>query len=149
MLDQEIKTLSDLESALPEALPFYHLGEVHLSHEILASNTDLVDMEVMAYSFMGDVRGLLMVLVDKGLDSSVYAELGNLIAARTASKLANEKALDVLISPPRKLEARQVQKIIDLGSMIIHRTYLHLHRGVTIPVQTWILPHTAVEAGNA
>jgi hypothetical protein len=149
MLEQEIKILSDLESALPEKVPFYHLGEVTLNNEILSSERELIDMEVLGYSFLGDVRGLMLVLFDKGLDSSIYSELGNVIAARTASRLGNEKALDVLISPPKKLSSEQVNKLVDQGSMIIHRTYLHVHKGVTIPVQTWILPHTKAEAGNA
>lgn len=149
MLDQEIKTLTDLETALPERLPFYHLGEVKLSEEILASQTELFDMEIMGYSFLGEVRGLMLVLFDKGLDTSVYTELGNVIAARTASKLGNEKGLDLLISPPKRLDAKQVGKIVDQGSMIIHRTYLHVHQGVSIPVQAWILPHQIAEAGNA
>jgi hypothetical protein len=145
MLEQEIKTLTEIESALPEAMPFYHLGEVRLSEEILPTQKELAEMEVLGFSFQGDLRGLMLVLFDPGLDASVYAEMGNLIAANTATRLSRERALDVLISPPKKLETALVSKIIDQGSMIIHRTYLHVHQGKSVPVQTWILPYTGTE----
>lgn len=147
-------TIDRIEKALPTGFPFYHLGTVELApasedgHASPAQISALLnEVELQrgaAFSLQGDVRGLLVVLFDQGLDVSTYTELGNLIASQVVNRLYELGSLDVVLSPPRLVQGRQVREWIDpQRSLCIARTYHHVHEQTTLKVRTLILPAPA------
>ena len=141
-LDLQLERLS---AALPEHFPFYHLGEV-TSRESNEEPTPDEDSVAISFRMHGDLQGILIVLFERGLDVSLYTELGNIIASQTATRLNQQQAMDVMISPPRLLAQGQVKNL--LGSLEnentktprIRRTYLHTNGKVTVSVETLFLP---------
>jgi hypothetical protein len=143
--------LERLIDCLPRSFAFYHLGQVELRTEqarkILALSpgsaplypTTSSDRIAVAYSIEGDIRGLITLVFDQGLDVSTYAELGNIIASRVATDLENRHGLDVTVSPPRILRAAQVEELLNQDRPRLTRTYLHQHEGKVVPLQTLLM----------
>jgi hypothetical protein len=131
----ELRTL--LENSLPASLPFYHLGEIREAGPGALSPDELEDLSAIGYSLQGDVRGVLVILVEKGLDDEVYSEAGNLIASRLATELGAAHGLDVMISPPRSLAPEQILRLAP--RFLVSKTYLHRHEDHAVPVQVAIL----------
>lgn len=149
-----------LVKALPDRFSFYHLGEVELipeesSEGNIAHSEDLLAQmlesgsQLIGLSFSGDLRGLILICVDKSLDLSTYMEMANIIASRMATKLADEEDMDVLISPPRTVQAHLVRGLIHSDQPKIRRTYFHQNQGTVIPVHAWILPVPWEGTGHA
>lgn len=127
-----------IDRALPLEFPFYHLGLMRLEPDDASTGALIVgaresDQHILAYRLRGDLNALIILLVDRGLDPSTYAEAGNVLASRVATELSQERDLDVMISPPLRLDPAQLQVIA--GNPLLDRTYLHLHKGIAAPVR--------------
>jgi hypothetical protein len=146
-IQDEVQVVSELSTALPREFDFYHLGQVSIHEEIIP--TDFSEMKAVGFSFQGDLRGLMVLLFDEGLDASAYTEMGNVLAARIATQLSKERGLEIMISPPSAMPRERLEQLIDAGHVIIQRTYMHRHSGLAIPIQALLLPATQQEAGNA
>lgn len=127
-----------IERALPRELPFYHLGLMRLEPagrpEVgVGLQAHAGDQHVLAYALSGDLSAVVLLLVDRGLDLSTYAEAGNVLASRVATELARSGALDIMVSPPLPLAPSRLGAFP--GPWILDRTYLHLHQGVAATVR--------------
>src|SRR4051794_8579843 len=123
----------DPQRLLPDGFDFYHLGRVETRE---GSPFPLFDLEsallgnesALSFQLRGDVSGTLLVLFDSrfthGLDTSVYAELGNILASRVADRLNESSGLDVMISPPQTLGESGLKNIAKgpHTQKIAHRT---------------------------
>jgi hypothetical protein len=137
-------TLERLIQSLPENFPFYHLGEVQLdvsqaTPDSVLANADSDDRLAIAYSLQGELRGLLAVIFEQGLDISTYSELGNIIASRMATQLEAEHGLAVSISPPRILSSLQFKNLLKQGGPHLARIYQHQHQGQIIPLRALVM----------
>ncbi|HAR43866.1 MAG TPA: hypothetical protein DCS07_14730 [Bdellovibrionales bacterium] len=153
--------ISQLISALPRNFDFYDLGNVELSPTPETGGTEtaetpefsklLEDHHAIAFSFRGELKALMVVTFDKGLDLSTYSELGNILASRLAMRLYDDSGVDVLLSPPQTLSATQIEILPRLGSLIAQRTYRHFDRGQIVTINTFLLANAASteEHGNA
>lgn len=137
--------LESLGAALPEKFSLYHLGEVTGQPD--AAKGELSsgdDSQAVSFRLHGDAEGVLLVLFERGLDVSLYTELGNIIASQAVTRLQQQKGLEVMISPPRLLGREQLAKLLaSLSSVAIphlRRTYLHTNGRVIVPVETLYLP---------
>jgi hypothetical protein len=135
--------ISELTSALPEGFSFYHLGQVEplpTSGRLDHSPSIYPDSIGVAYRIQGDLRGLFIIVLDKGLDVSIYSELGNILASRLASNLSSsEDGLEIMISPPHVLNHSQLERLMRSQHPVIRKTYTHFDRNLSIPIQTLIL----------
>ena len=135
--------ISELTSALPDGFAFYHLGQVEpLPTSGRLDNTPSIypDSIGIAYQIQGDLRGLFIIVLDKGLDISTYSELGNILASRMANKLSSsEEGPEIMISPPHVLNHSQLERLMRSQHPIIRKTYTHFDHGLSIPIQTLIL----------
>jgi hypothetical protein len=142
--------------SMPDGFEFYHLGRVESAgdwaDELSPSGNELPleDRVAVAYRIQGDAQGALLILFDKGLDSSLYMEMGNIIASRTATQLNRIEGIDVLVSPPQVLKEAMARSLLAQASPASRRRYLHLHEGRSISVETVILPQLERgQTGNA
>ncbi|MEK6706654.1 MAG: hypothetical protein AABZ06_12790 [Bdellovibrionota bacterium] len=133
-----------LISALPTEFEFYHLGNVKLSpgEPVEFANLESLvdDYFAIAFSFLGDLRSVLVILFDRDLDVSTYTEMGNVLASQIAVHLNKEEGLDVMISPPHVLNPTQLRKLLAYGAPIIRKKYLHSHGNRIVTVQTLLIP---------
>lgn len=143
-------------AALPECFDFYHLGSV--ARDEAAQPEPVAPLEALAFEdrfaigfgFHGDMRGLMILLLDKGLDLEVYSELGNLLAARIALELHRKGGLDVMISPPYSLSPKRLEEILaSPPGKMIRQAYLHRYGSATVRMEAVILPSETKEAGHA
>ena len=129
------RTTSILHEALPEKIPFYHLGMIEASESRTAEGigeTLSPDRSALAYALQGDLQALLLLTMESGLDLSVYAEAGNLLASQVATRLSQQNGLDVMISPPRQLDADQLATLArrlddSEARILLEKIYIHLH----------------------
>jgi hypothetical protein len=123
-----------LESSLPESFPFYHLGTIE-ANQRADEHSDLSDLQIIAYALKGDVDAVFLVGIEKGLDSSVYSEAGNILASRLVTALAREASLDVVLSPPQILSGDLYSKLDARWETLLERDYLHLHEKNSVQVR--------------
>lgn len=142
---------SKIADALPDHFPFYDLGEVesagHRLPEEISPQNSFEDCYAVAFRFYGDVSATLLVVFDKGLDVSVYSELGNILASHAATELARDHDdAQLMISPPRVLGEKQMARLLKERGPFLQRAYLHFCRdapggaGKEIPVRVIVLP---------
>jgi chemotaxis protein CheY-P-specific phosphatase CheC len=147
-----------IAESLPRSFSFYHLGQIELQDEaeVLSATGHLgflasVDRVAAAYVLQGEVRGVLVLVFDQGLDVSTYSEAGNIIASQLANGLEERQGMVVSISPPRILSGGQLQNLLGNGQGVA-RTYLHRHGNRVIPLQALLVPASVVPSegtGNA
>ncbi len=142
-------TLEILATALPEQFEFYHLGPVHLSPSPKTEDYEWSERHAIGIAFAGDMKALLVLLLEKHLDPSIYSELGNIIASQLSNRLYSEKGLEVLISPPVEISTQRLNQILNKESKMIRKTYVHSYKNLLIPIETLILPDIAEEMGYA
>lgn len=148
---EEIK-ISQWAEALPESFPFYHMGNVEVSRQSQVSiEISPEDHVVLGFRLLGDMRGILFVIFDRGLDLSMYTEMGNILASRFATRLSEKEDVDVMISAPAEINEEEFHRSITVSqaTRLIHRTYVHDHNQISIPVQMLVLPMPSEGAGNA
>lgn len=143
-------------AALPERFDFYHLGSVaRLPEEPQpadpSANLAAENSFAVGFGFHGDMRGLLVLLIDKGLDLEVYSELGNLLAARVALELHRNGGLDVMISPPYSINPKRLGELLaSPPGKMIRQAYTHRYGASEIRMEALILPSEGVaEVGHA
>lgn len=144
---------ANIVRSLPSEFSFYHLGQVQLddsqpdmldSAELSAS---LSDLQCVSFTFYGDQKSFLILTFEKGLDSSTYTEMGNVLASMTATALGKNEGIDIMISPPRSISPQQVSQMVLAGGPVTRKIYLHIHKNQAIEVQALVL--TAPSEGAA
>lgn len=145
-MDSETELQQIIVRALPLRFAFYNMGEVELQQETTPIDEDV---SAISYRMYGDVKSLLIVLFPKGLDLSLYAELGNVIASKIATQLSSDTSLDVMVSPPQILNEVQTQKLRLSQEHMIRRNYAHLYSNSLVQVETLILFGALEETGYA
>jgi chemotaxis protein CheY-P-specific phosphatase CheC len=80
-------------------------------------------------------------MLEPGLDLSMYSEAGNIIASKFATKLADQYQIDVVLSPPARLQQSQLEYLIGASTEVAQKTYVHAHAGKDIQLQALILIH--------
>src|SRR4051794_39611054 len=98
-MDAREESLLQVANALPDQFEFYHLGQVSQQ----PSHAHLDEVCAIAFYLSGDVEAIMILLFSKQLDSSLYSELGNILASQMATQLSNKSGMDLHISPPQKL----------------------------------------------
>lgn len=156
--------ITQLIHALPDEFEFYHLGNVLIENEgptgasLADENEDLAkvleDSTAIGFRLQGELRALLVILVEKGLDIPTYSELGNVIASRLATRLSEDSDLEVLISPPQILSSSHVDLLPNFKTIIVQRTIRHIQKDKVIPIRMLLLsastsPNRPGEAGHA
>jgi CheY-specific phosphatase CheX len=133
-----------LMQALPEPFSFYGLGEVAPSMAPIEIDEEA---EAAVFSLSGEIRGMIAVLFDRDLDTSMYTEMANVLASRVATKLSKDDGLTAIISPPRMMKAPDVLDLVE-GHPAVFRAYTHLYQQQMIPVQLVILPYLGPSLGQ-
>jgi hypothetical protein len=143
--------LSKLLTALPDEFPFYHLGRVQKHVDLDQMIETRPDSCYLVFDFVGENRALMILAFDRGLDASIYEEIGNTIASQIADGLAEEEKRLVMPSPPRILEHEQIKKIIQSHQAkdFLRRQYFHLWKSLVINVEMLILPFSLEETAYA
>ena len=123
-----------LLSALPERIPFYHLGEVVQGEDadFEPSPEEIGAHRAAAVTVQGDLRAVIAVVFPAfpsheapgEWDASAYLELANLMAARATGELMRREGLDLMISPPRELNERQLRSLLRSPRQTF-KTYAH------------------------
>jgi hypothetical protein len=134
--------------SLPENFSFYHLGEISLRNpnEIRQASLTLpIDdrRAALAYRLRGDLQAEVVLMLEPGLDLSMYSEAGNIIASRLATQLAEKHQIDVVISPPTRLEHEQLARLMSVTVEKIEKTYVHSYAGREILLEALILFHSS------
>ena len=139
--------------ALPQTLEFYHLGEVKLQHPHSmpdsGSEVDFQESSVIGFQIFGESKATILFFFAKDLDVSVYSELGNLLTSQIANQVSRENHIDVLISPPRRINIKQVEQMIQNHPPLLKRTYIHFCKNQRVPIITWLLPTPSEGFGYA
>jgi hypothetical protein len=165
------ETSKDWATLLPEKMPFYHLGEIILQESSSQAAWLWLDDEgssFIGYQILGEVRGALVLAFPKVLApqvpwtkdaSSVYSELGNLLASKISTELSRHGAKDTMISPPIPLTKEMTSTLLKRAGLenSVQRRYLHLKKEFIVPVEVLLLPRashlnenlTSEELGNA
>lgn len=136
LIDQAVEMV---DQALPKSFEFYKEGHVALDPSnttSLGMPENLEELQCLAYSIQGDLMGVALVLVDRDLDVSMYAEMGNIIVCRMISNIG--KDLDVIIGSPKELSESSIRKLCRQSNPVL-RKYCHYHDDLVIPVQTVIM----------
>lgn len=135
-------SLDLLTQSLPENISFYHLGEIALRDSVKPQKTALNssdDRAALAYTLRGDIQAAVVLLIEPGLDLSMYSEAGNIIASRLATELADKHGIDVVLSPPTRLERSQLQLLASTTPEIAEKTYVHTYAGKDVLLETLLL----------
>jgi len=123
-------SLELLTHSLPENFSFYHLGEIALrDRSSLPATLPTDDRAAMAYTLRGDIQAAVVLMLEPGLDLSMYSEAGNIIASRLATQLAEKHGIDVVLSAPVRLERAQLELLAKTMPEFTEKTYVHSHAG--------------------
>lgn len=116
------------QQVLPASFDFYGLGKVLRTGMISGIEALCQEPELGAHAFalQGDLKGVLILFFPARLDSSLYAEMGNIIASRVCSGLSSQLGLDVLVSPPRELGKEESLKRVLEHPEPLFWSYRHL-----------------------
>ncbi len=125
-----------MELSFPVEFDFYHLGKIQRAESHQPSGADAVLIpphhEPMGLTFHGDFTGVLILWVREGLDFSMYAEVGNIIASQIATQLASRHAVDCVISPPQRLKESQLRTLLSAFPIRHSQTYTHTLEGEVV-----------------
>ena len=138
-MDSRANLIHRLTDAMPGGFSFYQLGHVEAMADEPHEETyrALEDRVGIAFNLEGDIRGLLVLIVEQGLDLSTYTELGNILASRLATNLTGPG--EVMISPPIHLNHSQLERLMRAQQPVLQRSYIHLNKNTAVTVQTLIL----------
>lgn len=143
-----------LLDSLPQGFDFYHLGRIEREPE--ADDTGVFDTlggpvsddrAAIAFAIQGEATGLLVLRFDAGLDRSVYAEAGNILASQLVADLEQRLGLAATLTPPRELAPRQLARLLESGG---HRLpYLHRQRdGSAVRLEALLIPASPPSEGT-
>lgn len=123
-----------LQASFPESFDFYHLGRIDTADTTGAAQPtareildELMDPHCAAFVLSGaGEKAYLLLFFDGHLDSSVYAEAGNILASRMAGK-------DWTLSPPSLPGAAGSLRLLEslIGAGHVTRVLRVFHRGET------------------
>ncbi|MCM2278404.1 MAG: chemotaxis protein CheC [Oligoflexia bacterium] len=142
----------NVQEALPEGFAFYSLGNLEVAPAGVRpeagpelaelSEEALGELALVAFRYSGDARGVVITAFDRGLDLSIYTELGNILASRFADRLAAlEDGVGISISPPIELPPERFAKMLKGTSQRrVERIYHHIAGQSRIPVRMVVLP---------
>ena len=152
-----------LRLAVPTRIDFYHLGVIEalpIEQELAREpHPDLPigdRYQTVCLRLQGEITAVILVSYDlssldpdDSVDSTAYAEAGNLIASQTAMRLHHDLGLEIIVSPPRSLTPRKFGQILASGRTILARTYLHRRAGFQVPLRlTVVMNGTETEVGH-
>ena len=143
-----------LNQFFPEVLDFYESGKITACEPVevirdelavlglLDTLHDRVGVSLNIYSVDSEFQALMVLIFDRGLDASVYMEAGNVIAGRIADRLASTESFPngVMISVPRLVDEPGIRLLVRSQRNLFSRSYLHIHSGNAIEIQTLLLP---------
>jgi hypothetical protein len=164
--DPKEQRLLSIAHSLPEEFNFYHLGEVKQQTKTSSSSNPLPSLDLthtaIAFQVYGDLQAWVMLVVGNELDSSLYAELGNILVSQFVTHLHSTQGIGVMVSPPHFLTSSQANQLLFHSHHQFHKTYLHhlshsehststlsLPIPTEVPIETWILLSTQEEGGHA
>jgi hypothetical protein len=142
---QKFPELETLGQALPGTFSFYHLGQISPETQkddgrfTDASQIERADRSALGIRIQGDVQALMLVLVDEGLDLSIYSEVANVLASRLATQLSAQHDIDVVISAPVALSPSRLNDLLKPGQSVLSKRYYHYHAGATIGVDAVLI----------
>ncbi|MFL5813575.1 MAG: chemotaxis protein CheC [Bdellovibrionia bacterium] len=144
-------SLDLLTQSLPENFSFYHLGVIALRDAVSDQSARTIpdpndDRAALAYHLRGDVQATVVLLLEPGLDVSMYSEAGNIIASKLATILAEKHGVDVVISPPARLERTQLNLLASATQDIAEKTYVHSHAGKEVLLDALLLNYSAAKS---
>jgi hypothetical protein len=140
------KSLETLGRSLPDRFPFYHLGEIAVSESQFtdSSQIETEGRSAIGIRIYGDFPAMLLVLVDEGLDLSIYSEVANILASRLSTQLSASQEMDILISAPTPLSASRLKDLIRPNQAVLGKRYMHCvsggSAGVTLGVDAILVP---------
>ena len=141
------------EEALPRDFSFYGLGNVLLSDSSgqLYQSLEKINHGHAAYRvhFKGELQGALILFFSEEWDSTLFAEMGNIIASRCANHLEKEHEMEVMITPPEPMTAAQIRQIGLRKPAGVVKTYRFSNLGHEIQVHVLVLSMRMQEAGHA
>lgn len=137
-----------ISQLMPEGFSFYHLGYVEAVTEEQPAPISKA-LEGAAFSIQGEIRGVMLILFEKGLDTSAYVEMGNILASRLATHLSLKAGLDVMISPPKLLNAQELITLIQSQQTVAQKNYLHVHQGKSIQIKALVLSSPMEDIAHA
>jgi chemotaxis protein CheY-P-specific phosphatase CheC len=76
----------------------------------------------------------------------MYSEAGNIIASKLATILSEKHGVDVVISPPVRLERAQLNLLASATQEIAEKTYVHSHAGKEVLLDALLLNYSAAKA---
>ena len=119
----------NLYAALPEKFEFYHLGQVKRVDPKVETTELESDLIYIGFRIMDEVPVTLVLAfeasLEQGTQSSMQAELGNIIASKFAARLQKENRFEVMISPPIALTYSKILKLLSSGPQPVITHYLH------------------------
>ena len=139
--------IEQLSEALPSSFNFYHLGKVELQPDLQPPTYDA--LYGISFHLRGDLHAILVILLEKNLDLSLYSELGNILASKIANQLFVDRQLQVEISPPQTLSENQLASILQSGSSTTRKTYVHRYENKIFYLETLFVPSPLEGIGNA
>ncbi len=139
--------IQQLLDSLPNNFSFYHLGDVAVASEdsqsFLSWETEKQhllsnDRAALSYALSGEVQGCVLILLESGLDTSTYAEMGNIVVSRLVESLETNHFLQVNISAPRTIAGRRLQEHLEKNPPAIRGKVKHSHNGETIHLRVFV-----------
>jgi hypothetical protein len=144
----ENEIFSHLIDALPVSFDFYGMGQVQSVQT--ESEEFFLDATGIAYRFSGDCNAWMILVFESTLDASLYSEVGNILASKTATSLEKTEGIGVMTSPPIFLNEAQLSSLRRRSQgLIVEKTYRHFAKEGTIPIQLLIFSTFIEETGHA
>jgi hypothetical protein len=140
-----------LTQSLPENFSFYHLGVIALRDTASDPAARTIpdpndDRAALAYHLRGDIQATVVLLLEPDLDVSMYSEAGNIIASKLATILAEKHGVDVVISPPTRLERAQLNLLASTTQEVAEKSYVHSHAGKEVLLDALLLNYSAANS---
>ncbi len=135
------RLIHQLIDSLPKNFSFYHLGDVNFVQEATPSflswedeRESLLssDRSALSYTLSGEIQGCVLIVLEPGLDSSTYSELGNVLVSRLVDALETKHFLQVSLSPPRIITGRRLQEHLTQNRPAIHGQVEHRIQGESV-----------------
>ncbi len=140
-------------SGFAEAFDFYgtgFVGEAPVQGPEFASSmdpsTEASALGGFLFRLHSEPSSWLALLHPRGLEESLYAELGNLLASREADRLSALAGMPVAISPPEPLSTPAIARLQAIATQRLrleHRTGGHV-----VPLLLLRIQDSREEAGN-
>lgn len=137
-----LKIKSDLiHKALPEGFPFYELGIVtaESTEKITLIENSIKNCIAIGFRIYWETDAWFIVLFPQERDASLYTEMGNILASQFATRLSKDEDQELMISPPQNISISLLKKWIKTNPPITQKTYWHLFKGKSYPLQILVL----------